>query len=190
MTVIILAAGLSERMGENKMLLPFNGHELILETISKTLLYTDNVITVIGYQKERMEEVLMDSGSEIVYAPDYLAGQMASTKRGIEAVHDDDFAILPGDLPFITLDDFIGCENALSGHQAARCVSHGIPGHPVMIRKEHRERILSFHGTMKDYLSLYDISTYNASPGSVFDADTPERYRMLLNGNLDLSVLH
>ena len=59
-----------------------------------------------------------------------------------------------------------------------------------MIRKEHRERILSFHGTMKDYLSLYDISTYNASIGSVFDADTPERYRMLLNGNLDLSVLH
>ena len=160
MTIIILAAGLSERMGENKLLLPFNGHELILEPV------------------------------DIIYAEDYRSGQMASTKRGIESVEDDDFAILPGDLPLITEDDFIGCEKALENHQISRCVSYGIPGHPVMLRKENRERILSFHGTMKEYLSLYDTATYNGSIGCVFDADTPERYRMLLNGDLDLSILH
>ena len=48
MTIIILAAGLSERMGENKLLLPFNGHELILETIDKALSYSKKVKVVIG----------------------------------------------------------------------------------------------------------------------------------------------
>ena len=190
MTIIILAAGLSERMGENKMLLPFNGHELILETIDKALSYSKKVNVVIGYQRERMEEALSGKSVNIVYADDYLSGQMASTKRGIESVEDDDFAILPGDLPLVMLDDFLGCEKALEGHQISRCVSQGIPGHPVMFRKENRERILSFHGTMKDYLSLYDTSTYNGSIGCVFDADTRGRYRMMLSGNLDLSILH
>ena len=190
MTIIILAAGLSERMGENKLLLPFNGHELILETIDKALSYSKKVKVVIGYQRERMEAVLADYPVDIVYAEDYRSGQMASTKRGIESVEDDDFAILPGDLPLITEDDFIGCGKALENHQISRCVSYGIPGHPVMLRKENRERILSFHGTMKEYLSLYDTATYNGSIGCVFDADTPERYRMLLNGDLDLSILH
>ena len=62
MTVIIPAAGLSERMGENKLLLPLDGKPLIHSTINAVLSYTDDVIVVIGHERERMEERLSGGG--------------------------------------------------------------------------------------------------------------------------------
>ena len=49
-----------------------------------------------------------------------------------------------------------------------------------MFRKEHKERLLSFEGTLKEYLSLYDVAAYNGSIGSVLDADTPQRYQEIV----------
>ena len=187
MTVILLAAGLSARMGTNKLLLPFRGQPLLLSAYSAALAASDRVITVTGHDR-KMVESLLPPGAETVFAPDYAEGQKYSTLRGIEAVEDDDFAILPGDLPLITEEDIRGTFLLLAHHEAARAFHRGIPGHPVVYRKENRERLLSFSGTMKEYLSLYDTGRYEGSIGCIADADTPERYRALCDG--DLSILH
>lgn len=189
MTVIIPAAGVSARMGENKLLLPFNEKPLIHSTIETALSYTDNVIVVIGHERERMEEALKDLPVRTVYCEDYLKGQKYSTLRGVREVQDDDFAVLPGDLPLIRFEDLQGTEELLSSHVIARAIYRGIPGHPVMFRKDLKERLLSFEGTMKEYLSLYDTAAYNGSIGTVFDADTPVRYQALISGNYDLSMI-
>ena len=180
MTVIVLAAGQSARMGENKLLLPLRGRPLILSTIGTTLEFTDDVVVVTGHERERMEAVLKDCGARAIYCPDYMKGQKYSTMAGIRET-DDDFAILPGDLPLITADDLAGTYELLSSHEISRAIYQGIPGHPVMFRKEHRDKLLSFDGTMKEYLSLYDVAAYNGSIGSVLDADTPQRYQEILS---------
>lgn len=179
MTVIVLAAGQSTRMGENKLLLPLRGRPLILSTVEEASSFTDDVIVVIGHERERMEGVLAGCGARIIYCPDYIKGQKYSTMAGIRET-DDDFAILPGDLPLVTLDDFTGTYDLLSSHEISRAIYQGIPGHPVMFRKEHKERLLSFEGTLKEYLSLYDVAAYNGSIGSVLDADTPQRYQEIV----------
>ena len=83
MTVIVLAAGQSTRMGENKLLLPLRGRPLILSTVEAASAFTDDVIVVIGHERERMEGVLADCGARIIYCPDYIKGQKYSTMAGI-----------------------------------------------------------------------------------------------------------
>lgn len=179
MTVILLAAGLSSRMGCNKLLLPFNGKALILSTLETVLTYTDKVVVVTGYEHEHIENAVGGYNVRTVYADNYKAGQKYSTLRGIEET-DDDFAVVPGDLPLITIDDFKGTEKLLDTYTIARTCHKGIPGHPVMYRKEHREKLLQFDGTMREYLAQNSTGFYEGDIGSIMDADTPERYRMLL----------
>ena len=187
MTVILLAAGLSARMGTNKLLLPFRGQPLLLSAYSAALAASDRVIVVTGHDREKVE-MLLPPEAETVFAPDYAEGQKYSTLRGVEAVEDDDFAILPGDLPLITEEDIRGTSLLLAHQTVARAFHGGIPGHPVAYRKENRERLLAFAGTMKEYLSLYDAGRYEGSIGCIADADTPERYRALCDG--DLAIFH
>ena len=58
MTTILLAAGLSTRMGKNKLLLEYNGKTIIENTLVSVLSLSDKVIVVTGFEKERIEEVL------------------------------------------------------------------------------------------------------------------------------------
>lgn len=189
MTSIILAAGLSTRMGRNKLLLPYNGSTIIETTVMNVAPFSDRIIVVVGHEREKMEKLLSGYDICLVFNPDYIKGQRSSTIRGIENVVDDDFIVLPGDLPLITHEDISGTIDLLSTHMTARAMFKDTPGHPVAYRKENRERLISFPGSMKEYLRSTDIGFFNASIGAVFDVDTPARYEMLLSGDMDPSVL-
>ena len=182
MTVILLAAGLSERMGSNKLLLPFRGRPLVLSALDAALSFTSSVIVVTGHERERMEEALKGYNVTTVYAPDYRKGQKWSTLAGVEAVSNDDFAVLPGDLPLISADDFSRTAALLEKAGIARASYRGIPGHPVMYRKEHREDLLNYSGTMRAYLKEKGFLQAECSAGCILDADTPESYHKLVEG--------
>lgn len=188
MTTILLAAGLSERMGENKLLLPYKGRTIIESTLNAIQHICDRIIVVVGNDKERVMDVLSSYNVEFLYNPEYKTGQRSSTIAGIESV-DDDFAVLPGDLPLLEEKDVEGIFSLLSNYSISRAFYNDIPGHPVAYRKENRERLLSFPGSMKEYLATTTIGIYNASIGTVFDIDTPEKYEDLLR-NIDPSILN
>lgn len=97
MTGIILAAGLSSRMGRNKLLLSFRDKTIIENTLAPVFEVAERGIVVTGFERERIEEKLENYDVEFVYNPDYEKGQKGSSLRGVEAVGDDDFLILPGD---------------------------------------------------------------------------------------------
>ncbi len=189
MTTILLAAGLSSRMGRNKLLLPFRGRTVIEKTLSSVLEVSEKVIVVTGFERERIESLLSSYGVDFVYNPDYESGQRGSSMRGIEGVRDDDFAILPGDLPLLERSDITPLFSALESHSIVRPSYNSIPGHPVCYRKENREKLLSFEGTMKEYLKKEGIFNIPSSINTVYDTDTPEKYSDLLVYNGNLSVL-
>ena len=58
MTTIFLLAGLSERMGKNKLLLPYNGKYLFESTLSSALTFSDRIIAVLGYEEEQIRKAL------------------------------------------------------------------------------------------------------------------------------------
>lgn len=189
MTTIILGAGLSTRMGTNKLLLSFQGETVLGATIQTALKVSDKVIVVVGHEREKIEAIAHEKGVETVYNPSYPEGQKTSTLRGITAVEDDDFAILPGDLPLIQEQDLLSIYQTLGKASIARGIYKGIPGHPVAYQKENRDRLLTYPGTMKEYLKEVGFLKVPTSIGTVYDVDTPERYQAVLDSNGNLSVL-
>ena len=158
MTTIVLAAGLSERMGKNKLLLPFRGEAIIAITVKNALSFSDRVIVVVGNEQERIRKALLGANVDFVFNKNYKEGQRTSALEGVKAVEDDDFSILPGDLPLLKKEDAINLFSKLNENSIVRCSFHNIPGHPVAYKKENRERLLAYPGSMKDYLKEMGVT--------------------------------
>ena len=189
MTTIVLAAGLSESMGKNKLLLPFMGEAIIAITVKNALSFSDRVIVVVGNEQERIRKALLGANVDFVFNKNYKEGQRTSALEGVKAVEDDDFSILPGDLPLLKKEDAVNLFSKLEENSIARCSFGGVPGHPVAYKKENRERLLAYPGSMKDYLKEMGFLSLPSSLGSIFDIDTPEKYQALLESDGNLSIL-
>ena len=104
---IILAAGLSTRMGEPKQLLPF-GDSTIIETVIDNMLGSelDEVIVIIGHESEKVHEKIRHKPIKVVFNPNYHEGMLTSAQCGVRALPDcaDAFALMLVDQPFITSD--------------------------------------------------------------------------------------
>lgn len=188
MEAVVLAAGLSSRMGRNKLLLPFGGHTVLSQVVMKASLFCTRIIVVTGYQSRLIEESIANQKVDFVFNPDYRKGQRTSLLLGIKSTSED-FFVLPGDIPMISDEDIFSTISLLETGSIARCFHNGIPGHPVAFRKENRDRILSYPGQIKDYLEDFGCLRHPGTIGSVFDADTSIRYQALLRGDLDPALL-
>jgi len=145
---IILAAGLSSRMGEPKQMLPFRNSTLI-ETVIDNMLGSrlDEVIVVIGHEWEKVRKKIQHKPIKIVLNPDYKQGMLASAQCGMQALPDcaDAFALMLVDQPFID-SDLID-----SVIDAYRQTTKGIAlpsynyrrGHPVVFNRQYADDILA-----------------------------------------------
>ena len=189
MTTILLAAGLSSKMGQNKLLLPYRGMTVIENTLLSVLPLSRRVIVVTGHEREKIENLLKDYPVDFVYNSEYEKGQRGSTLKGIEAVGDDDFAVLPSDLPLLDRNDTAALFSAIGKASIVRPTFKAVPGHPVCYRKDNRRKLLHHDGTMKEYLKKEGFIAIPSSIGCVYDVDTPSRYDALSVFNGNLSVL-
>lgn len=188
MDAIILAAGLSTRMGKNKLLLPFGSSTVLNAVIEKAEPFADRIIVVLGNESDRVRDSITSSKVTFALNPDYEKGQLTSTLCGIRASIGD-FFILPGDIPRIAYEDIESTIRLLNESTTARCFYKEIPGHPVSFREENRDKILSYPGTIRNYLREIPLSQHQGTIGSVFDADTSLRYEALLASDMDPALL-
>jgi molybdenum cofactor cytidylyltransferase len=142
---IILAAGMSTRMGQLKQLLPLGGRaaiEWIAEVVGRRL---DEVVVVLGHRAEEIAPVLAAYPVRWVVNADYQTGMLSSVQCGVQAVDAAaDYLICLGDQPRLS---GAVVEQVL---QARNQVSEGIiiptasdrRGHPVLIRNAYRAEIL------------------------------------------------
>jgi molybdenum cofactor cytidylyltransferase len=84
---IILAAGASTRLGQPKQLLRIHGESLLHRTARLVLeAGCSPVITVLGYEAERMQQELANLKAIPVINPDWRSGMGSSLRRGIQAL--------------------------------------------------------------------------------------------------------
>jgi len=108
-SAVILAAGKSTRFPGNKMLkeIMLGGIKapIIRHTVRKFLNSrgVDEVVVVLGHEKEKIMNVLSDLEVKFVISRNYEEGMSYSVKAGVKAVmkYADVAAIHPGDVPFI-----------------------------------------------------------------------------------------
>src|SRR5690554_4236235 len=85
---VVLAAGLSSRMGtRNKLLLPFHGEAILRRVVRACLAVCDLPVRVVtGHEADRIAALLADLPVVLVHNPDYRAGQMTSLVAGLRAL--------------------------------------------------------------------------------------------------------
>ena len=170
MTVIMLAAGTSSRMGKNnKMLLPYKGVPMSEHCCLQALKYLETlgpesskaIIVATGYMKEQVQEALQPCveyaqkrGIDFTFAhnENYEQGQYSSTVCAVSQVKDgEDFFINLSDMPLITPENYKALVPHLEGHDAVRPFALDTtidkdgqkkPGHPVLMSSKLKKAIL------------------------------------------------
>ncbi len=102
---VVLAAGASTRMGENKLLFDLGGEALVRRAVARaTAAGLDPVVVVLGHEADRVRAELAGLPCRTVVNPDYGRGINASLKAGISALPAATAAavVMLADMPFVT----------------------------------------------------------------------------------------
>ena len=190
---ILLAAGLSSRMGEPKQLLPF-GESTIVETVVDSMLGAkfDEVIVVVGHRASEIREQLGTRPVSTVFNPNYREGMLTSAQTGIRGLQESDaFALMLVDQPFITsalidrvVDAYVQTDQgiALPSYNYKR-------GHPVVFHQRYAGEILALgtdSGGVRTLFKKYsdDIHYVTVDTDRVLrDIDYREDYERALQEN-------
>lgn len=102
---ILLAAGLSSRMGSNKLLLEVDGESLLRRSARRALASgVDLLLVVLGHQAERNRQELEGLPLRVVLHSGYEQGITTSVAAGVAALPDEARAamVLLADMPHVT----------------------------------------------------------------------------------------
>ena len=84
LSAIIPAAGMSVRMGQNKLLLTFKGKPLIAHAVDTLLASAvDEVVVVLGHDADKVREKLQGKKVKLVENPDYREGLSTRSVLGL-----------------------------------------------------------------------------------------------------------
>lgn len=157
---IILAAGLSTRMGEPKQLLAFGG-STIIETVIDNLLGSklDEVVVVTGHEAEKIKGRIQHKPVKIVFNPEYQGGMLTSAQCGVRSISEsaEAFALTLVDGPFITSDliDLVIDAYSQTEHGIALPSYNYRRGHPVIFDRRHAADILALGPESDGVRSLF-----------------------------------
>ena len=187
---ILLAAGLSTRMGEPKQLLPF-GESTIVETVVDSMLGAkfEEIIVVVGHRSDEIQKQLGTRTIKTVFNPEYRDGMLTSAQAGVRALEGSDaFALMLVDQPFITsaLTDQV-VDAYLQTRKGIAVPSYNYKrGHPVIFDYKYARDILALtpeSGGVRTLFKKYshDIHYVMVDTDSVLrDIDNPEDYKRAL----------
>ena len=145
---LVMAAGLSERFGSNKLLHPLpNGNPLLFETLSqlKTTKIPIHVITH-SRQIELCQRLNIEPLTFSVTAPEK-TGLGFSIAQGIEdTAHWGGWIICLADMPFVQASTYRSIRSELINHSLVKPYYQGQGGNPVGFGAQYRNQLLDLSG--------------------------------------------
>jgi len=183
---IVLAAGMSQRMGKPKLLLKLND-DTIIEHIIKELQQSniDSIVVVLGHNPQSLIELLSKYSVRTVINKNYKDGMTSSFKVGLNEVKNtaDAALLVLGDQPFIShtlINKLIDTYKKTPETKIVSPIYKGKKGHPVLFDKSLFEEILSLplDKYIRDVIHNHynEIVTIPWDKGTILDIDTPEDY--------------
>lgn len=192
---LILAAGLSSRMGDFKPLMPLHEKTLIENAIDSLLLSgVGQVVVVLGHRGKELETILRSRyiGDSIltVYNHDYATTDMFTSIRvGLSVMPPcDAFFLLPGDMPVVAKETFLAVYRAMpqDGTAITFPTLEGYRKHPPLISADLIPEIMAYRGEggLRGFWQLHPdlIKTVAVDDiGCWTDLDTFEQYFSCIN---------
>jgi molybdenum cofactor cytidylyltransferase len=188
LAAVVPAAGLSRRMGSEKILLPF-GRSTVLETILETLAAAGvaGVVAVLRPDLPEAVEKARRLGARVVFNPHPEGEMVESIRLGLQAIAPDapGAFIWPADHPAVSAATIVTL--ARFAHPAAALIPcwQSRRGHPALIGRQlfsaigkipPREGLRHLWRTLPDAVVEFAVE----DPGTVQNVDTPEDYRKAL----------
>jgi molybdenum cofactor cytidylyltransferase len=186
---VVLAAGLSTRMGQPKPLLPWSGGRVILDHLldQLALAKVGQVTIVTGHRAGEVTAIAKRAGAATVFNPDYATGEMLSSlKAGLAAQpsHISAVLVVLGDQPSLQARVISQVLTAYAeGQGEIVAPSYQMRrGHPILIDRRYWAEIMALppEGAPRDVIERHKdrIAYVNVQTDSVLrDVDTPEAYR-------------
>ncbi len=183
---IVLAAGLSRRMGaQNKLLAEVGGQPMVRHVVEAAQASrADPVIVVTGHQADAVRSAL--DGLEVRFAhnPDFADGLSTSLARGLREMPEacDGAVVLLADMPGIAathIDRLIAAFNPVEGRAVCVATHHGKRGHPVLWARGYFPEIAAITGDRgaKALLTEHEEAVEDveiSSEAVLVDVDTPD----------------
>ena len=191
-SVVILAAGESTRMGQPKMLLPFSG-STIIETVVRTALASsaDEVAVVLGAGADNVRGAVAHLPVSLALNTEYRLGMLSSIQCGVRSLRPDAGAavIMLGDQPTIPVEvvDRVIDAWRSGGNSLVLPVMHGRRGHPLLVDLRLRDELLGLDHAlgMRALVDAHESDLLEVevdTPAVLKDVDTPEDYAGLTAG--------
>ncbi len=187
---IILAAGKSRRMGQNKLLLPFNNKVIlqhVLDTAAQTPL--SPLILVLGPESNKLQEQISTGRAVVITNHDTSKGYSSSLQAGLNAIPDQcaGAMFLLGDQPLLLGDTVEKLIRAFQ-KEPLRWIApswKGQRGNPVIIPASWFNSIFALSGDTGPRQHLRDPAANLKiievdDEGVVFDIDSREDYERLI----------
>jgi molybdenum cofactor cytidylyltransferase len=186
-SLIVLAAGKSTRMKENKLLLKLNG-EALIEHVVKVAKESsaDEIVVVLGYEATKVKERLARIGCKFAVNENYMKGQSESVKVGLSAISGNAEAvmILPADVALVdpesinrVLEEYRRSKSTIviASHQQQS-------GHPILLDRtlfpevskidEHTQGLKAVINRHRPEINYVEARTENV----LVDIDTKEEF--------------
>ncbi|MEH7249414.1 nucleotidyltransferase family protein [Neobacillus niacini] len=185
---IVLAAGMSKRMGKPKLLLRLKGKPLFRYPLELAIRNQLSPICLIGgqYLKSFQEDSTDLMNVDFIPNPNYDLGMSTSVRMGINHVKDctDAVFIFLADQPFVP--DLViqsMTEQYCNGLRIVRPKYNGKLGHPILIDKSLYKEFLTIDGDqggkeiIKKYKNLTKILSFEDSIWGM-DIDTSQDFQI------------
>jgi len=204
LSAILLAAGLSRRMGRaNKLLLPLDGVPLVRRVAAVVCaLPFAEIVVATGHEAQEVETALAGLPVRVVNNPHYVEGQMTSVRAALAALTvpcegvmvclSDQPALTPSDLSLIARAFFASSRAGHAGQEVLVPTFGGVRGNPIVLGRASLEAILARGGNFgcKQFITKHAdlVRTFEMPNDRVLvDVDRPEDYAALVGTSVNLA---
>ncbi len=184
---VMPAAGLSSRMGDWKLMLPYRDGVLLDASIDNALGFCTRLILVGGHRFDELAARYQGRANiTVLRNADYQQGMFCSIQVGVTAVQNEHFFISHGDMPCIDPAIY----QAMWQQRGAGTLFPGNPqqpGHPVLLPDSLVPAILAAppQSQMKKIITTGPVRYLGLTEEAIWrDIDTPEAYQSLLTDSL------
>ena len=185
-SAVLLAAGLSRRMGKDKLLLPYRGKTLLshaVELMAKLPVYEKILVTTAS----RLYMTDLPPGVRVVINPHPEDGKGGTIRLGVTAAAGDWYLFLQADQPMLGVAD-VGQLISAAGDNRNSIIYPEIGGKPCspnLFPSRFREELLALTGDAGGGIVRAEhpgecIAIAPGSPENFFDVDDEEGYFRLL----------
>lgn len=183
---LVLAAGLSRRMGRNKLIEPVQGVPMVARAVDAALAsQADPIVVVTGHQEDAVRAALGRKRKVmLVHNPDHAQGLSTSLQRGLAALPAECEGVLIclGDMPRVRaqhLDRLIEAFNPTEGRAICVPTFAGKRGNPALFARRYFAEMAGIAGDVgarhligEHAEAVADIEM--GDDGILLDVDSPE----------------